>query len=382
MEKITKPFEKPIYVTRPLLPKLSEINKKIKEIFESRWLTNFGKQHAELEKKLLKYLKCENIQLFCNGTLALELGCRALNLSGEVITTPFTFAATPHALLLNNISPVFCDIEQDSFNIDPDKIERLITPKTTAILAVHVFGNPCKVDEIEKIAKKHHLKVVYDAAHAFGVKINGVAIGNFGDISMFSFHATKIFHTIEGGCLTFKDKNLNKRLRLLKNFGILDEENVVVCGTNAKMNEIQAAIGLINLRLIDQEIKKRAALTKLYRKELSKTPGIKTLRDKEDVKYNYSYFPILIDEEKYGLSRDKVYEKLKGFNIFTRKYFHPICSHFKCYRDRPSAKPNKLPVAEMVDKKILCLPIYGSLKPSEVKKICKIIKEIKNGLDG
>lgn len=375
--KKLKPFNKPIYITRPLLPKLSDLNKMLRRIWNSKQVTNIGRMHKELETKLQKFLKVKNVCLFSNGTVALQLACHVLNLSGEVITTPFTFPATLHALYWNNIKPVFCDIEEDTFNLNPNKIEPLITSKTTAIMPVHIFGNPCDVKKIQQIADKYRLKVVYDAAHAFGVEINGVPIGNFGDVSMFSFHATKIFNTIEGGCLTFKDCKLKQKLELIRNFGIKSENKVVMPGVNAKLNEIQAAIGILNLAKVKKEIKKRRILANLYREELNEIPGIALPKNIPGVKHNYSYFPILIKKDKYGFSRDDVYRILKKFNVFTKKYFYPLCSHFTWYKHLPSANPENLPIAEKIAKEILCLPLHGGLKKDDIRRICYILKNIK-----
>jgi len=372
-----KPFNKPIYIVEPLLPRLEDVYRKIRSIWRSKQLTNVGVQHRELEKKLKRFLRVKNLSLFCNGTMALDLALRVLNLSGEIITTPFTFPATLHVLYWNRIKPIFCDIKEDTFVIDPNKIEKLITPKTRAIMPVHVFGNPCDVWEIQKIANKYKLKVIYDAAHAFGVEIDGIPIGNFGDISMFSFHATKVFNTIEGGCLTFKNKSLKEKLELLRNFGIKKDGTVILPGVNAKLNEIQATIGILNLKEVKKEIKRRKILFNLYRNELKDVSGIVLPKELPNVKHNYSYFPILIKKDRFGFSRDDVYKILKKFNIFTKRYFYPLCSHFPWYKSLPSAKPKNLPKAEKIAKEILCLPLYGKLKKEEVKKICYILKNIK-----
>jgi dTDP-4-amino-4,6-dideoxygalactose transaminase len=372
-------FPEPVFVTRPLLPKLSKVNKKIREIYDAKWLTNFGAMHLELETKLQQFLGVANLDLFNNGTVALEIAIQALGLSGEVITTPFTFAATPHSLQLNGITPVFCDIKPDDFNIDPSKIEALITPKTTAIMAVHVFGNPCDTVAIEAIAAKHNLRVIYDAAHAFAVKVNGVPIGTFGDISMFSFHSTKTYHTIEGGCLTFTDPALRTKLHLLRNFGIRNEEEVLMVGTNGKMNEFQAAFGLLNLEIVEGSIRKRKKVAETYRAGLRAIPGIRFLEDIPGVTHNYSYFPVLVDPALYGQNRDELHRSLQLYNVFSRKYFHPICSHFECYRNLPSAAPENLPVAEKVGSHVLCLPLYADLGIDQATQICKILKYLHNG---
>jgi dTDP-4-amino-4,6-dideoxygalactose transaminase len=368
-----KPFEKPIYITRPPLPDREAVYRKIDEIWDSQWLTNVGSQHKEFETKLKQYLEVSNISLFCNGTLALQLACQALRLSGEVITTPFTFAATPHVLYWNRITPVFCDIDPHTFNLDPQRIESMITPNTTAILPVHVFGYPCDFESIREIADRYGLRVIYDAAHAFGVKVNGKNIGNFGDLSMFSFHATKIYHTFEGGALTFKDRSLRERLEFAKNFGFKGEENIVVPGINAKMNEFQAAMGLLMLDLFEEEIEKRKHLTMVYRDRLSEVPGINFRTEIPKVKHNYYNFVITVDQDKFGQSRDNLYDNLKTYNIFTRKYFYPLCSQFQCYKQYPSSSPENLPVAEKITKQVLSLPLYSGLADEDIHKICDVI---------
>lgn len=374
MTPFIKPFDNPIYITRPLLPPLKEVYKKIKEIWESKWLTNFGEQHRTFEVELKKYLKVNYLSLFCNGTIALELALQALELTGEVITTPFTFPATSNSLYQKKLTPAYCDISLEDFNINPEEIENLITPKTSAIMPVHVFGNPCNIEKIEKIARNYNLKVIYDAAHCFGVEYKGKPIGTFGDINMFSFHATKIFHTIEGGALTYKDINLNEKLYLLKNFGIKSEEEVLLPGTNAKMNEIQAAIGLLNLQIVNEEIDKRKKLNKIYREKLKDIKGIKYLDENKDIKHNYQYFPILIDNEKFKLNRDQVYDEMKKFNVFTRKYFYPLCIDYGYYSYKDA---NCLPIAKKIVNEILCLPIYGELTKENVVKICDILLNLK-----
>jgi dTDP-4-amino-4,6-dideoxygalactose transaminase len=368
-----EPFDQPLHITRPPLPDKKDVYRKIDEIWDSQWLTNVGSQHREFEIELKKYLNVPNISLFCNGTLALQLACQALRLSGEVITTPFTFAATPHVLYWNRITPVFCDIDPQTFNLDPARIESLITPNTTAILPVHVFGYPCDTQNIREIADRYGLRVIYDAAHAFGVEINGEKIGNFGDLSMFSFHATKIYHTLEGGALTFKDESLRERLEFAKNFGFKGEESIVVPGINAKMNEFQAAIGLLMLDLVEDEMQKRKNLTMIYRDRLSEIPGINFRTEMPGVKHNYYNFVITVDQNTFGISRDDLYDNLKAYNIFTRKYFYPLCSHFQCYRQYPSSSSKNLPVAEQIANEVLSLPLYGDLKEDDINKICDII---------
>lgn len=369
-----KPFKNPIFITRPLLPRLDLVYKKIQEIWESKWLTNIGNQHRNLEIQLIKYLNVKNLTLFCNGTLALELACKALELSGEVITTPFTFPATVNSLYQNKLLPVFCDINSDDFNLRSDKIEELITSKTSAIMPVHVFGNPCDIENIEKIAKHYNLKIIYDAAHCFGMKYKNQGIGNFGDVSMFSFHATKIFHTIEGGALTYNDSDLKLKFYLLKNFGIKNEEEVILPGTNAKMNELQAGIGLLNLSLVEEEIEKRKIISYLYKEHLENVNGIKYLDEKRNVKYNYQYFPILIEKKEFKFTRDQVYEHLKEYNIHSRKYFYPLCTDYKYYRNQNNLQ---IPNAKKIASQILCLPIFGELTPENIEKICDILKLIK-----
>jgi dTDP-4-amino-4,6-dideoxygalactose transaminase len=369
-----KPFEKPLYITRPPLPNKNDVYQKIDEIWDAQWLTNVGPQHRRFETELKKHLDVPNISLFCNGTLALQLACQALRLSGEVITTPFTFAATAHVLYWNRITPVFCDIDPHTFNLDPQRIESMITPNTTAILPVHVFGYPCDTQKIQKIADRYGLRVIYDAAHSFGVEVNGKKIGNFGDISMFSFHATKIYHTFEGGALTFKDESLRERLAFAKNFGFKGEENIVVPGINAKMNEFQAAIGLLMLDVVNAEIEKRKKLTMVYRSRLSRVPGISYRIEMPGVNHNYYNFVITVDQDRFGLSRDVLYDKLKAYNIFTRKYFYPLCSQFQCYKQYPSSSPLNLPVAEKTAKEVLSLPLYGDLKEEDIHKICDVIE--------
>lgn len=372
-----KPFDEPIYVTRPLLPNLNDLNKKLEKIWGEKWLTNNGEQHRQLENKLLEVLKVPALSLFNNGTIALITAIQSLKVAGEFITTPFTFPATPHVLTWNGIKPVFCDVDPETMNIDANKIESMITPQTTGILAVHVFGTPCNVCKIEEIANKHGLKVVYDAAHAFGTEINGVGIGNFGDISMFSFHATKLFHTAEGGALTFNDPNLKPRIDLLKNFGIKNEDEVIMPGINGKMNEIQAAIGLVNLDYINEERSKRAKIIETYKKHLSGVNGISYLEMDANVRNSFQYFVIRINEKLFGKSRDYVYAKLKEYNVFSRKYFFPLCSNYSCYNQLSSSTESNLPNANKIVKEALCLPLYGDLPLEYVERICTMLKMIK-----
>lgn len=373
---IAKKFKEPIYVTRPLLPSLDQVYSQLQEVWNSKWITNNGPKHKELESKLKEYLKADNVVMFSNGTLALELGLKSLDISGEVITTPFTFPATVQALDRNGLTPVFCDIEDKTLNIDASKIEKLITDKTSAILAVHVFGNPCNVEKIKEIADKYNLKVIYDGAHAFGSHINGKSIGSYGDMTMFSFHATKLFNTIEGGCLVFKDNKLYEKLNLLKNFGIVSPEKVVISGTNAKLNEVQAAVGIEVLKIVKEERKRRKYIKKLYENGLCNIPGIKIVNKLDDENSSYQYFTIEIDEDKYGISRDELHIELKKYNIITRKYFYPLCSEFEWYKHLPSAKKENLPVSHEVVKKVLSMPYYGELNIEDVNQICEIIRDI------
>lgn len=334
-------------------------------------MTNMGAKHMELEAKLAEYLDTSNVTLYTNGHLALEYAIQALDLHGEIITTPFTFASTTQAIVRSGCTPVFCDIDPETYTIDPNKIECLITDRTSAIMPVHVYGNLCDVDAIQKIADKYMLKVVYDAAHAFGVCYEGTSAASFGDISMFSFHATKVFHTIEGGCLTYRDAALSQRLDELKNFGIQGSEQVTCIGGNAKMNEFQAAMGICNLRHLDGEIDKRGAVVGRYRERLLGVPGIRLNRIDSKTKPNHAYFPVLFADYKYG--RDDVFEKLAANGITARKYFYPLTSSFACYDGRAGVEPGNTPIAEEVASHILTLPLYAELSISDVDRICDII---------
>lgn len=366
-------YNKPIFITQPTLPPLDDFIESLKEIWESKWLTNEGKFHKEFEKQLAEYLGVKYISLFVNGTLALVSALQVLRISGEVITTPYSFVATTHALHWNNIKPVFVDIEPNHCNIDADKIEAAITPKTTAIFPVHVYGNPCNVNRIQEIAETYGLKAIYDAAHAFGVKINNKSILNYGDLSVLSFHATKVFTTFEGGAIISHDEKTKKRIDFLKNFGFADEITIVAPGINAKMNEFQAALGLLQLKYIDQNIEKRREIAKYYRKKLRNIKGITILEDIEAVHHNYQYFPILIHREKFGKRRDEVYQELAEHNIFTRRYFYPLISQFPTYRGLPSANSGNLPIAQGVSEKVLCLPIYPDLDKTVIEKIVGLL---------
>ena len=362
-----------ITVTQPFLPPLSEFISYLEDIWERKWLTNNGFYHKELEKALCEYLKVPYISLFTNGTLPLMVALQALEIKGEVITTPFSFVATTHSLWWNSIKPVFVDVEEKTGNIDPDKIESAITSKTTAILAVHVYGNPCDTDRIQSIADKHGIKVIYDAAHAFGVEQNGKSILNSGNVSSLSFHATKTYNTAEGGALVCNDESMKKKVDYLKNFGFASEVEVVIPGINGKMDEIRSALGLLNLKYIDNAIRKRHEIALLYRKKLTDISGITMLENIPGVKSNYSYFPIFVDKNKFGISRDELYEKLKSNNIFGRRYFYPLISTFSPYRDLDSAKPSNLPVATKLAESVICLPIHHDLTDDEVDFILKII---------
>jgi dTDP-4-amino-4,6-dideoxygalactose transaminase len=361
-----------IQVTQSSMPDFEEYIEEIRELWDSHWLTNMGVKHNQFEVELSNYLNTSNVTLFTNGHLALECAIAAFNLTGEVITTPFTFASTTHAIVRNGLEPVFCDINPDDFTIDTDKLESLITEKTSAIIPVHVYGNICNISEIESIAKKYNLKVIYDAAHAFGITVNGVGVANFGDASMFSFHATKVFNTIEGGAVTFLNPELRKTLNDLKNFGITGPETVEYVGGNAKMNEFQAAMGLCNLRYVEGEIKKRKSVVERYLENLKGIKGIKFLKPQQGVISNYSYFPLVFDGFK--LSRDEVYETLKEQNIIARKYFYPLTNSFECYRDKFS--PDETPVAKYIAERVLTLPLYADLTFDDVDRICEIIKTI------
>ena len=364
-----------ILITQPILPDFEALRKELKELYASKWLTNMGQKHNELESALKKELKVANVSIFNNGTIALLTAIKALNLppNSEVITTPFTFAATPHCISWNGLKPVFCDIEPKTMTINADKIEALITPKTSAILAVHTYGFVCDVAKLEKIAKKHHLKLIYDGAHTFSTQINGVGIGNFGDITMFSFHATKLFNSIEGGCLTYNDENLKERIHNLRNFGIKNEEYVEEVGINGKMNEVQAAWGLLNLRQYKAEKEKRARIKAFYDGRLAKVKGIRVPQMPKNITNSYQYYPIVIEDE-YPLTRDALYEKFKDINIMTRKYFYPACHDYECYKNDGDIKKGDLSVVDDLKMRVLCLPYYGDLDLEILEIICERIE--------
>jgi len=369
-------MEPPIYVTRPYLPELSEFTKYLESIWETRHLTNDGPFHQELEEALAKYLGVKYVSLFANGTLALMTATQALDLKGEVITTPFSFPATTHPLIWNGLKPVFCDIESETFTLNPAKIEECLTPDTSAILPVHVYGYPCNVEAIESIAKKNNLRVIYDAAHAFGVKYKNKSIVSYGDLSILSFHATKIFNTFEGGAVVCHDAGMKQRIDFLKNHGFYDETTIVTPGINAKMNEVQSAMGLIQLKDIDRRIVILRNIATRYRGILGSLNGIKLLHDIDVVKHNYAYFPIVVDENEFGVSRDKIYSDLSDLNIFSRRYFYPLISNFPVYKHLPSAAENNLPVANKVSSQVLCLPNYADLTERDVDRICNYFVKV------
>lgn len=358
-----------INVTRSSMPEFEEYCEEIKELWDSCWLTNMGAKHKQFEADLKKYLHTENVCLYCNGHLALENIIAAMELTGEVITTPFTFASTTHAIVRNGLTPVFCDINPDTYTIDVDKIESLITDKTSAIVPVHVYGNICDVEAIQVIADKYNLKVIYDAAHAFGVEYNDENVANFGDASMFSFHATKVFHSIEGGMVSFKNPDLYQIMNDRKNFGIRGPESVVYVGGNAKMNEFSAAMGICNLRHLDDEIAKRKAVVEKYRERLENVDGIRLCPIQENINPNYAYFPVVFDGYKY--TRDEACDRLKENDIIARKYFYPLTNSFECYKGKFDV--NDTPIALDVSKKVVTLPLYADLSLDDVDRICDVI---------
>ncbi len=366
-----------INVIKSSMPPFEEYMEAIRPLWDSVWLTNMGKNHEELAKRLAGYLKVDNVSLFVNGHMALELALQAMDLEGEVITTPFTFASTTHAIVRNGLTPVFCDIDPENYTMDATKIEELITDRTCAIVPVHVYGSLCDVEAIEKIAKKHGLKVIYDAAHAFGVEYKGKGVGSFGDASMFSFHATKVFHTIEGGAITTSDKSLMEKLWKLKDFGIKDEEVVDGIGANAKMNEFCAVMGLCNLVHLDEEIEKRRLVTERYMQHLSGTDGLDLLKAQPDVKPNYAYFPVVVDEERFGADRQVVIDALKAEDIHVRKYFYPLTSDMDCYKGRFDS--SLTPIAKRAAERAITLPMSASLSLEDVDRICGIVKSCAGG---
>lgn len=362
-----------ITVTSPLLPNLDEFTESLKEIWESKWITNNGQFHQKLEAALAEYLKVPYVSLFTNGTLPLLTALQALRITGEVITTPYSFVATTHALWWNGIKPVFVDIDPSTGNIDPQKIEAAITPRTTAILPVHVYGKPCDTEAIQAIADKYGLKVIYDAAHAFGVEVNGESLLNAGDMSTLSFHATKVFNTIEGGAMVMHDEKTKQRIDYLKNFGFANEVEVVGPGINSKMDEIRSAYGLLNLKQVDAAIAARQKVAVVYREALRNVDGISFWDDMPGVRHNYSYFPIFVDAEKYGMTRDELYMKMKDQGVWGRRYFYPLISEFSTYRGLESSRPENLPNAHMMADTVICLPMHHALREEEINRIIDCI---------
>lgn len=366
--------KKQITVTTPLIPPLEEYISYLDDIWKRKWLTNNGHYHQELEKALCEYLGVKYISLFSNGTLALITALQVLRITGEVIVTPYSFVATTHAIWWNGIKPVFVDVDPVTLNLDPNKIEAAITPNTTAIVPVHVYGNPANMKRIEEIADIYGLHVIVDAAHAFAVEQNGQSILNYGDLSILSFHATKTYSTIEGGAIVCHDEKMKHRIDYLKNFGFADETTVVAPGINAKMDEVRAAYGLLNLKYIDAAIDKRHQVAIRYREALKNIPGISFMDDMPGVKHNYSYFPIFVDEAVYGMSRDELYQKMKDDNVLGRRYFYPLISTFSTYKGLESAKPSNLPIATKVADSVICLPMHHELDEEDVERIIKLIK--------
>lgn len=366
-------MEKQLTVTSPLMPDLDEYNELLKDIWQKKWITNNGAYHKKLESALCEYLKVPYISLFTNGTLPLITALQALHITGEVITTPFSFVATTHSIWWNGIRPVFVDIDPSNCGLDPEKIEAAITPKTTAIMPVHCYGKPCDTKRIQEIAGKYGLKVIYDAAHAFGVEVNGNSILNEGDISTLSFHATKVFNTIEGGAMVMHDAETKKRIDYLKNFGFANETTVVAPGINSKMDEMRAAYGLLNLKQVDSAIEARHRLAVQYREGMKEVPGIRFFEDMPGVKHNDSYFPIFVNEEEYGMSRDALYDLLKSHNILGRRYFYPLISTFSTYKGLPSAIPENLPVATRLANEVICLPMHHLLCADDVQRVIETI---------
>ena len=364
-------MENAILVTRSSMPPYEEYIEEIKDMWDSHWITNMGVKHIEFQEALKKYLMVENIDLLTNGHMALELSLQALNLQGEVITTPFTFASTTHAIVRNGLKPVFCDIDPIDFTIDVSKIEKLITDRTCAIAPVHVYGNICNIEEIDRLARKYDLKVIYDAAHTFGVQYKGKGIGEFGDVSCFSFHATKVFNSIEGGAVCFRDVHFGEKIYDLKNFGIHDAESVQAVGANAKMNEFCAAMGICNLRHVDEEIAKRKIVVERYKSYLEGINGLQLSPVQNDVKSNYAYFPVVFDEKVFGASRNEVFAALAEHGIGARKYFYPLTNSFECFHGEYDI--NETPVALKISKRVLTLPLYADISLEDVDRICDIV---------
>lgn len=364
---------KVITVTSPLLPSLDDFLPYLQDIWNRKWLTNNGYYHKELEKALCDYLKVPYVSLFTNGTLPLMCALQALRITGEVITTPYSFVATTHSLWWNGIKPVFVDIDPETCNIDPLKIEAAITPKTTAIMPVHVYGKPCNMERIQQIADKYGLKVIYDAAHAFGVEVNGQSVLAAGDISTLSFHATKVYNTIEGGALICHDKKIKERIDYLKNFGFAGETTIIAPGINGKMDEVRSAYGLINLKQVDAAIESRRQVALQYRNALQQVKGIRFMEDVLGVRHNYSYFPIFVNSQEYGMTRDELYFKMKENSVLGRRYFYPLISEFSTYRGLESARPENLPVAHRIADSVICLPMHHGIQKYEIERILSFI---------
>lgn len=362
-----------ITVTSPLLPDLGEFNKLLKEIWDSKWITNNGDFHQQLEKALAEYLKVPYISLFTNGTLPLLTALQALRITGEVITTPYSFVATTHSIWWNGCRPVFVDIEESTCGIDPEKIEAAITPKTTAIMPVHCYGKPVNIEAIQAIADKYGLKVIYDAAHAFGVEVNGNSILNAGDMSTLSFHATKVYNTLEGGALVMRDEVTKQRIDRLKNFGFAGETEVVAPGINSKVDEVRAAYGLLNLKQVDAAIANRQKVAQKYREALCDVAGIRYFEDMPGVRHNYSYFPIFINADEFGMTRDQLYFKMRDVNVLGRRYFYPLISTFSTYRGLPSANPENLPVATKIANEVICLPMHHAMTDEDIDRVINCI---------
>ena len=372
--KINRLENMPVYVTQPSLPPLDDFLPYLRAIWESKWLTNSGAFHNQLEAALAEHLGVQHLSLFSSGMDALQTGLSVLDVQGEVITTPFTFAATPHAIHLNGCVPVFCDIDPVTLTMAPELVEGLITDRTTALLPVHVYGNPCDHEQLKAIADKHGLRLLYDAAHAFDVKKDGMSVCAWGDLSVLSFHATKVFSTCEGGAIVTPHAWVKKQVDSFRNFGIENETTIVGPGINGKMDELRAAYGLLNLKHADSTLEKRRKVARYYREHLSSTKGIRVLDELSNVDANYGYFPILVCAEEYGLTRDMLYEQLKSISVFTRRYFYPLVSHVTPYNRHPSAHPDKLPVAEKIAKEVLCLPIYSELGNGDVERVVRFIQ--------
>ena len=375
-------FAEPVYVSRPMLPPLQEYTAELEQIWKTGWLTNSGQYHEMLEKRLGEYLCAAYLSLFNNGTTALLVACKALRLTGEVITTPFTFPATPHALSWNKITPVFCDVDPETLTIDPVALKQLITPHTSGILGVHVYGMPCDVRAIQEIADEYSLSVIYDAAHAFGAELDGQPIARFGDATMFSFHATKLFHTAEGGALAVRSEDLKREIDLLKNFGIRNEVDVALPGINGKMNELQAALGLVTLRHVDEERRARGEIAAVYRARLASLPGVSCFIFPDRVPNCMQYFVVRVNAGESGISRDELCATLRDYNVFARRYFYPLCSEFECYRALPSASPEHLPVAYQASQEVLALPFFGGLTQDGAHRVSDIIEYICKGRMG